>query len=213
MSRSPLGLRPLVWQVVLAGALLLVPLAAGGAAGSSTTRVVVKVGDEKLTVSTRNVPAGTVVFIVKNVGAKPHAFSVAGKSTGVLRHGRSATLVVHFLKGGKYVYRVTLFRGRSGTISVTTPKSGGIAAGSAQLAAGKAIFKSAGCGNCHVLQAAGASGNVGPNLDKLKLTLSKIVGQVTQGGRFMPPFGAAYGGSLSATQIKDVAAFVYAAEH
>jgi hypothetical protein len=39
------------------------------------------------------------------------------------------------------------------------------------------------------------------------------VTQVTSGGRFMPPFGKAQGGSLSPTQVKQVAAFVYGAEH
>jgi hypothetical protein len=29
----------------------------------------------------------------------------------------------------------------------------------------------------------------------------------------MPPFGAANGGNLSTTQIKQIAAFVYASEH
>lgn len=34
-------------------------------------------------------------------------------------------------------------------------------------AAGKAVFASAGCGSCHTLAAAGASGQVGPNLDEV----------------------------------------------
>jgi cytochrome c oxidase subunit 2 len=34
-------------------------------------------------------------------------------------------------------------------------------------AAGAAVFKNNACGGCHTLQAAGASGNVGPDLDKL----------------------------------------------
>ena len=33
--------------------------------------------------------------------------------------------------------------------------------------AGKALFESNGCGSCHTLQAAGATGKVGPDLDKL----------------------------------------------
>jgi cytochrome c oxidase subunit II len=33
--------------------------------------------------------------------------------------------------------------------------------------AGKAVFESNGCGSCHTLQAAGATGTVGPDLDKL----------------------------------------------
>lgn len=34
-------------------------------------------------------------------------------------------------------------------------------------AAGKAVFASAGCGSCHTLAVAGASGQVGPDLDEV----------------------------------------------
>jgi mono/diheme cytochrome c family protein len=83
----------------------------------------------------------------------------------------------------------------------------------ADMLAGKKIFASAGCGKCHTLTAAKAHGTVGPNLNTVKPALGAIVTQVTDGGRFMPPFGAAQGGSLSPTKVKQVAAFVYGAEH
>ena len=83
----------------------------------------------------------------------------------------------------------------------------------AQMTAGKKVFASAGCGRCHTLTAAKSHGTVGPNLNTLKLSLAKITNQVDQGGRFMPPFGADAGGSLSPTQVKSVAAFVFGAEH
>jgi mono/diheme cytochrome c family protein len=83
----------------------------------------------------------------------------------------------------------------------------------AQVAAGKKVFVSAGCGKCHTLAVAKAHGTVGPDLDTIKKPYATIVGQVTDGGRFMPPFSTAQGGALSATQIKNVAAFVYATEH
>jgi mono/diheme cytochrome c family protein len=209
------GLRALALQAVVGAALLLlVPLAAARDRRLGVTKtVVVRIGDQTITFSTRKVPAGTVKFVVKDTGTKPHAFRVGGKSTPVLSHGRSAILFVRFAKGGKYLYRVTLFRGRSGTIAVAAPSSGKTGATKSQVAAGKAVFKSAGCGNCHTLKAAGASGTVGPDLDRLKLTLAKIVDQVTNGGRFMPPFAASAGGSLSTAQIQNVAAFIYASEH
>ena len=34
--------------------------------------------------------------------------------------------------------------------------------------AGKAVFAANGCASCHTLAAAGATGNVGPNLDQAK---------------------------------------------
>src|SRR5436309_100374 len=71
-------------------------------------------------------------------------------------------------------------------------------------AAGKGIFTSAGCVNCHTLKAAGSTGTVGPNLDQLKPAFARIVLQVTNGGKIMPKFG----GQLSPKQIDDVAAFV-----
>lgn len=191
---------------LLAGALV----AAQAAARSSVIRVIVKIGDTSITVSRKTVPAGTVSFTVENVGKRSHTFSVGGKTTPVLKPKKSATLVVHFTTAKKYTFRVTLYRGRSGTISVTKPAA--TSGSSAELTAGKTVFK-ANCGTCHTLKQAGTTGTVGPNLDTLKPALSTIVSQVENGGRFMPAFGASAGGSLSSTQVKDVSAFVYAAEH
>ncbi len=75
--------------------------------------------------------------------------------------------------------------------------------------AGKQVFASAGCSGCHTLKAAGASGNVGPNLDQKKPAYDKIVHQVEVGGGPMPAFK----GQLSDAQIHDVAAFVYTSTH
>ncbi len=69
---------------------------------------------------------------------------------------------------------------------------------------GKSVFASAGCGGCHTLQAAGASGTVGPNLDTLKPDYRAVTAQVTNGGAAMPAFKQ----SLTTQQIADVAAFV-----
>ena len=70
--------------------------------------------------------------------------------------------------------------------------------------AGEAVFASAGCGGCHTLAAAGASGNVGPNLDESKPPTELIVTRVTKGEGSMPPFGE----QLDPQQIADVAAYV-----
>lgn len=75
--------------------------------------------------------------------------------------------------------------------------------------AGKAVFASAGCSGCHTLKAAGSTGTVGPNLDQLKPPYARIVRQVENGGKIMPPFK----GQLTPQQIKDVAAFVYTSTH
>jgi mono/diheme cytochrome c family protein len=69
---------------------------------------------------------------------------------------------------------------------------------------GEKIFASAGCGGCHTLEAAGSSGNVGPNLDDAKPDLALAVNRVTNGAGAMPSFK----GQLSEQEIADVAQYV-----
>ena len=69
---------------------------------------------------------------------------------------------------------------------------------------GLKVFTSAGCGSCHTLAAAHATGDVGPNLDDLKPSEAEVVSQVTSGGGAMPSFA----GKLSKAQIEAVAKFV-----
>jgi mono/diheme cytochrome c family protein len=69
---------------------------------------------------------------------------------------------------------------------------------------GAAIFAEAGCGGCHALDAAGASGAVGPNLDDSKPARDLVIDRVTNGQGAMPSFS----GSLSDEQIAAVADFV-----
>ncbi len=79
---------------------------------------------------------------------------------------------------------------------------GGIAAGE-----GKAIFTQAGCGSCHALADAGATGTIGPNLDEAKPSVALAVDRVTKGKGAMPSFQ----GQLSAEQIRAVAEYVASA--
>jgi mono/diheme cytochrome c family protein len=96
------------------------------------------------------------------------------------------------------------------TAAPTTTESGGAGgATKGDATAGKAVFTSAGCSGCHTLKAANASGKVGPDLDQLKPAEDTVVHQVENGGGVMPAFK----GQLSAKQIQDVAAFVYASTH
>jgi mono/diheme cytochrome c family protein len=87
----------------------------------------------------------------------------------------------------------------------TTPSGGGGKPAAAPN--GKEVFASAGCGACHTLKAAGATGNVGPNLDQLKPSESAVDRQVTNGGGAMPAFK----GRLTPAQITAVAKFVSSA--
>jgi mono/diheme cytochrome c family protein len=74
---------------------------------------------------------------------------------------------------------------------------------------GASVFASAGCASCHTLAAAGATGTVGPSLDKLAPDQSLVVTQVTNGGFNMPAFAS----QLTATQINDLASYVYQSTH
>jgi cbb3-type cytochrome c oxidase subunit III len=69
---------------------------------------------------------------------------------------------------------------------------------------GKKIFKGAGCGGCHTLAVAGATGTKGPNLDQLKPSEARVAHQVTIGGGIMPAFK----GKLTPAQIEAVAKYV-----
>ena len=69
---------------------------------------------------------------------------------------------------------------------------------------GEKVFASAGCGGCHTLEAAGSSGNVGPNLDDSKPDLALAINRVTNGAGAMPSFK----GQLSDQEIADVAQYV-----
>jgi mono/diheme cytochrome c family protein len=69
---------------------------------------------------------------------------------------------------------------------------------------GEKVFSTAGCSNCHTMEAAGAKGTVGPNLDELRPNEETVKRQVTNGGNGMPSFKS----KLSPTEIQQVAAFV-----
>lgn len=84
--------------------------------------------------------------------------------------------------------------------------AGAALAGAAGAAAGggSVVWQQAGCGGCHTLAAAGATGTVGPNLDLLRPSAPTVAAQVRGGGGGMPSFA----GSLSSTQIDAVAVWV-----
>ena len=69
--------------------------------------------------------------------------------------------------------------------------------------AGKEVFEASGCGSCHTLSDAGASGSIGPNLDEAKPNHDLVVERVTKGQGVMPAFP-----DLSEQQVEDVAAYV-----
>ena len=60
----------------------------------------------------------------------------------------------------------------------------------AKMLKGLEIFnETAGCAVCHTMKAAGAEGNVGPNLDTVDLTEELVKDMVTYGLGVMPAYG------------------------
>jgi mono/diheme cytochrome c family protein len=100
-------------------------------------------------------------------------------------------------------YTSALWLYRHDTAAAAPAKASPIPAG-ASAAAGATVFRQAGCGTCHTLKAAGAGGQIGPNLDAVRPGFEQTRLQVERGGSGMPSFS----GKLTAKQIRDVAAFV-----
>ena len=77
-------------------------------------------------------------------------------------------------------------------------------AGGGELAEGQQVFVASGCGGCHSLAAANATGTVGPDLDQAKPDEALVVERVTNGLGAMPAFKD----QLTPEQIDAVAAYV-----
>jgi mono/diheme cytochrome c family protein len=75
----------------------------------------------------------------------------------------------------------------------------------AKLKKGHDLFDNYGCGSCHSLAAAGATGHVGPAFDgDNNLSQAFVVGRITNGQGAMPSFS----GQMSTDDIDAVAAYV-----
>ena len=80
-------------------------------------------------------------------------------------------------------------------------------ADSEKMVLGLEIFNNkAMCSVCHVLKSAGSTGNIGPDLDDLKLSEEQIRDVVTQGFGVMPAFGEE--GLLTSEEIDAVSYYV-----
>ena len=115
----------------------------------------------------------------------------------------------------------------SGSSTPATSGGGGSTGGggnAAAIADGKTVFSSNGCGSCHTLSVAGASGTIGPNLGtavaadakKDNMALDAFIKQsitdpgayTAAGGPWATPMPSSFGSSLSATQIDDLVALI-----
>lgn len=148
--------------------------------------------------------AGVATFDERGIPepAPPRDWTVPAAEGALVLTALSLAFV--FALGGYLVGRE--YGKGGGAAAVTAPATtggGGTAAGDP--AKGKEVFAAAGCGACHTLAAAGASGNVGPSLDNnASLSHDLVVARVTSGIGAMPKFDD----RLSGQQIQDVAAYV-----
>jgi len=80
-------------------------------------------------------------------------------------------------------------------------------ADSEKMALGLEVYNNkAMCGTCHVLKAAGSTGDIGPDLDSLKPSEEQVKGVVTEGLGVMPAFGEE--GLLTSEDIDAVSYYV-----
>jgi mono/diheme cytochrome c family protein len=117
------------------------------------------------------------------------------------------------------VFAVLLVAGCGGekTVAPTGPVVGTLPkAGKANPAAGKKVFADSGCAGCHTFQPAGASGQIGPNLDEalkgkdatfIKTSITDPNAVIASG--FQPNvMPQSYGSQLTSTQLNDLVAFL-----
>ena len=102
--------------------------------------------------------------------------------------------------------------------------SGGSSTGGGDATAGKALFASNGCGSCHTLAVAGATGTIGPDLGKVvagdatkdHMPIAAFIEQsitdpaafTASGGPWATAMPTTFGSSLSPSQIADLVALI-----
>ncbi len=107
--------------VALATLVAAAPVAARPSAAATTT-VTVTMKEFKFVLSKTSVPHGVVTFKLVNKGKLPHDIKIAGKTSKLIKPGKTGTFVVT-LKKGKFVYNCPISghtaAGMKGTLKVT----------------------------------------------------------------------------------------------
>ncbi len=137
-----------------------------------------------------------IAGVVKNQIAYPITDTVTGAP------GMPANLVTGQDANDVALYVASV--AATGTAAAPPPAGGTTTGGGGGKQSGETIFASAGCGSCHTLAAANATGTIGPNLDEAKPTKELAVERVTNGMGAMPSFE----GRLTEAEIDAVAEYV-----
>jgi cytochrome c551/c552 len=135
--------------------------------------------------------------------------------------GKPSKTVEHTITIGSTSAPTTSSTPTTSSNPTTTSSSGG---GGGNAAAGKTVFASNGCANCHTFQPAGSNGTIGPDLDKApaqdakadgNMALAAFVKQsITNPDAYIAKgftkglMPTNFGSQLSATQINDLVAFI-----
>jgi cytochrome c551/c552 len=117
----------------------------------------------------------------------------------------------------------------SASTPATSTPGGGSSGGSStggggNVAAGKTVFAANGCGSCHTLAIAGASGTLGPDLGKvvagdatkdhmpiaafIRQSITDPAAFTASGGPWATAMPTTFGSSLSSSQIADLVALI-----
>ena len=159
---------------------------------------------------------GTVVGIVVMIVV----MVAAGESTkGASSLGQSLSLSTAAVSSASTPATSTPGGGSSG---------GSSTGGGGDVAAGKTAFTANGCGSCHTLANAGASGTIGPDLGKvvagdatkdhmpiaafIKQSITDPGAYTASGGPWSVPMPTDFGSKLTPTQINDLVALITAGQ-
>jgi cytochrome c551/c552 len=138
--------------------------------------------------------------------------------------GKPSATVVHTITAGSTAAATT---SAFTTTSAATTTSGGTttsSGGGGNAAAGEAVFNSSGCASCHTFKPAGATGTVGPDLDKApasdakadkNMALAAFVHEsivnpdaYVAKGYSKGVMPTTFGSSLSSSQLNNLVAFI-----
>ena len=120
-KRSLMNRITLALGVALAALVAAAPVAARPSAAAAAT-VTVTMKEFKFTLSKAKVPHGSVTFKLVNKGKLAHDIRIAGKTSKLIKPGKTGKFVVT-LKKGKYVYNCPIAghtaAGMKGKLTVT----------------------------------------------------------------------------------------------
>jgi cytochrome c551/c552 len=138
--------------------------------------------------------------------------------------GKPSATVVHTVTAAGSTSAGTTSAATATSSATTTSSGGGGGGGAGNAAAGKSVFAANGCASCHTFKPAGATGTIGPDLDKApaadakadhNMNLAAFVKEsiVNPDAYIAKGFSKGlmptdFGSKLSSSQVNDLVAFI-----